>query len=72
MSQLTQALEVVKDLSRMKARLMKSRAELSSILERSQENQFNGKSDGSIEEDVWNRFRSIRDGIDILLERLKG
>lgn len=42
MSQLTQALEVVKDLSQMKSRLMKAEAELNSILKKT-------VSDGSIQ-----------------------
>lgn len=71
MSQLTQALEVVRDISQVKARLMKNRIELSEVLGRSQNEPPEGGSDGSIQESTWYRLRTIRDAIDGLTDALE-
>lgn len=70
MSQLTQALEVIKDISQVKARLIKDRAELNEILGRSQNRPPDGGSDGSIQESTWYRLRTIRDNIDGLTDAI--
>lgn len=62
MTQLNQALEVIKDLSQVKARLMKDRSEIKSILQLASTN-----SDRSILPPMWFALNYVRLRIDELL-----
>lgn len=59
MSQKTQALQVIKDLSRVKTQLLKDRLELNSILQIG-----NVNSDGSIPPTTWFALNFVRTKID--------
>lgn len=63
MTQLNQALEVVKDIAQIKARLIKNRMELKAILDSAQDKH----SDGTITPTQWHALNYIRHRIDELL-----
>lgn len=73
MSQLIQALEVLKNISQVKARLMNYRIELGSIMERSIGSVIveSNKTDGSINEVNWHELRDITDAIDTLVKAIE-